>query len=383
LINQDKIKTSDIMVLGPNSDLPLRKISSCERLTMKLKSILSFTRLTDCSNSNRKSIEDENRTFHKLYKMDETLGRGGFGTVYSAVRIKDKLPVAVKEIYKAKIIKKTGDGKMPLEVALMQQVQHVSGVIRILDWFEMPESFYIVMERSRGQDMFDYISERGPLKEEHARKLFTQILQTVLMCHNSGVLHRDIKDENILIDANNNKIKLIDFGSGTYLHDGLYNDFEGTRVYAPPEWIKYRRYTADGLTVWSLGILLHDMVCGDIPFESDSQILLGLPDWEDNHVLSPELKDLIQGCLDTNPMERLNLDTLLYHPWVLGRPSSPKTSRTFSKSVSVESSSSMSTSESGSASSSSSMELSNHASVHSFMCPRNTTEKQNRKRISI
>ena len=75
--------------------------------------------------------------------------------------------------------------------------------------------------------MFDYISERGPLKEEHARKLFTQILQTVLMCHNSGVLHRDIKDENILIDANNNKIKLIDFGSGTYLHDGLYNDFEG------------------------------------------------------------------------------------------------------------------------------------------------------------
>merc|ERR1712002_696922 len=184
------------MVLNA-SEISKHKIGNCERITMKLRSILNISRL-DCSD---RRIEEGPREFHKLYKLGGILGKGGFGTVFAAIRKKDKLQVAVKEIYKAKIIKKTADGKMPLEVALMQQVQHVSGVIRILDWFEMPESFYIVMERSRGQDMFDYISERGPLKEEHARKLFTQILQTVLMCHNSGVLHRDIKDENILIDA--------------------------------------------------------------------------------------------------------------------------------------------------------------------------------------
>jgi len=330
------------MVLGP-VEVALRKLGSCERITMKLRSILSFTRLTDCSAGSRQSIEGP-RDFHKLYKIEATLGRGGFGTVFSGLRLQDKTQVAIKEVYKAKIIKKTADGKMPLEVALMEQVRSVPGVIKILDWFEMPESFFIVMERCRGQDLFDYISEHGALSEVRARQLFRRLLDTVLLCHNSGVLHRDIKDENIIIDAASNNIKLIDFGSGTYLHDGLYNDFEGTRVYAPPEWIKYRRYTGDGLTVWSLGILLHDMVCGDIPFESDSQTLLGLPDWSGNTQLSPELQDVIRGCLDTDPCHRLSLDTLPTHPWVLGQSSTK--SPAYLHSVSVESSSSSSESSS-------------------------------------
>ena len=217
------------MVFGPE-EVPLRKTSSCERFTMKLKSILNFTRLTDCSTNTTKSILEEPKEFHKLYKLEEVLGKGGFGTVFSGHRLKDKLPVAVKEIYKAKIIKKTADGKMPLEVALMQQVANVPGVIKILDWFERQESFYIVMEKFKGQDLFDFISEKGALSENLARQLFRQILSTVLMCHYNGVLHRDIKDENILIDANTHKIKLIDFGSGTYLHDGLYSDFEGNNT---------------------------------------------------------------------------------------------------------------------------------------------------------
>jgi len=341
------------MVLDTN-DVTFRKVGSCERITMKLRSILNLTRL-DCS-STRKPVEEGPREFHKLYKLEDVIGKGGFGTVFSATRKKDKLPVAVKEVYKAKIIKKTADGKTPLEVALMEQVQNVEGVIRILDFFEMPESFFIVMEKFTCQDLFDYISERGALSEEAAREIFKQILETVLMCHNNGVLHRDIKDENILIDVKTQKIKLIDFGSGTYLHDGLYNDFEGTRVYAPPEWIKYRRYTADGLTVWSLGILLHDMVCGDIPFETDSQILLGLPDWSDNTVLSGECKDLLVSCLHTDPNQRTPLDRISSHPWILG-PSS-NSSPPFFKSLSLESSSEVSSTGSDSEQSESSSPIS-------------------------
>jgi len=252
--------------------------------------------------------------------------------VFAAIRKKDKLHVAVKEIYKAKIIKKTGDGKMPLEVALMQQVADVPGVIRMIDWFEMPESFLIVMEKFSGQDLFDFISDHGPLAEGRARGIFKQVVDTVLLCHNRGVLHRDIKDENILIDTtgNSKQLKIIDFGSGTYLHNGLYSDFEGTRVYAPPEWIKYRRYTADGLTVWSLGILLHDLLCGDIPFETDSQIVAGLPPWPQDTSLSPRGRLLLEGCLTTDPRDRLQLEQVARHPWLsntdLSLPLAPRNS---------------------------------------------------------
>jgi len=308
------------MVLLNTTETVKKRIGSCEKVTMKLRSLLNISAISALDCAGHKKVEDlqqqRERDFNKLYKLGGVLGKGGFGVVYAAVRKQDKLQVAVKEVYKAKIIKKTADGKVPLEVALMQQVADVPGVIKILDWFEAEESFYIVMEKFAGQDLFDYISEQGPIKESKARELFRQILETVLLCHNRGVLHRDLKDENILIDSRTKELRLIDFGSGTYLQDGLYNDFEGTRVYAPPEWVMGRRYTASSLTVWSLGILLHDLVLGDIPFETDEQILQGLPDWSQATALSPACKDLIQACLDTDPRSRLTLESLASHPWL-------------------------------------------------------------------
>merc|ERR1719334_2279822 len=153
---------------------------------MKLRSSLNIS--STCASHKRleESSQVKEREFNKLYKLGGVLGKGGFGVVYAAVRKQDKLQVAVKEVYKAKIIKKTGDGKVPLEVALMQQVADVPGVIKILDWFEGAESFFIVMEKFAGQDLFDYISEQGPLQEAQARTIFTQVLDTVLFCHNRG-----------------------------------------------------------------------------------------------------------------------------------------------------------------------------------------------------
>ena len=279
---------------------------------MKIKNLFSFS----SRNSTVGRLSSDIQGFQSQYKIQGILGKGGFGTVHAGVRKSDSLPVAVKEVPKDRIIAYSADSQLPLEVALMQQVADVPGVVKLLDYFDMGSSFYVVMERFNSKDLFDFISEQGPLPENLAKNLFRQVVDIVQQCHAKGVLHRDIKDENLLIDLTSHQIKLIDFGSGTYLHEGIYTEFEGTRVYSPPEWIKYRRYKADGLTVWSLGILLFDMLCGDVPYETDQQILDAELVWFPQLKLSPEAKQLVRRCLTVDPEQRISLQQLAAHPWL-------------------------------------------------------------------
>ncbi|RMC04139.1 hypothetical protein DUI87_19476 [Hirundo rustica rustica] len=211
------------------------------------------------------------------YRVGSLLGRGGFGSVFAATRLSDGAPVAIKRVPRNRVRHwdQLPDGtSAPLEIVLLHKVSTgFPGVAQLLEWLELPSDIIMVLERpERCQDLRHFIRARGFLSEEVARELFRQVLEAVQHCTSCGVLHRDIKPENILVDLATGQAKLIDFGCGTYLQDTAYTHFAGTPSYSPPEWTHFGWYYGKPATIWSLGILLHQMVCGEHPFRRGQNI---------------------------------------------------------------------------------------------------------------
>jgi len=293
-------------------------------------------------------LQEKERVRHRkpleeAYVVEHVLGSGGFGTVYSGYRRIDGKAVAIKVVAKDKVSDwaQYHGQVVPMEIVLMEKVKHVEGVVALLDFYEKTDSFVMIMERPEPvQDLFDYITEKGALSEDTAREFFSQIVRATDQIHTAGVVHRDIKDENILVNTKTQKLQFIDFGSGAFLKDTVYTDFDGTRVYSPPEWVRCHRYHGRSAAVWSLGILLFDLVCGDIPFEQDEQIIKACPNFRGS--LSAEVKDLILKCLSIRPSDRPSLEEILEHPWMVANQntSSPLSASLCSADSSMDSSAS-------------------------------------------
>lgn len=119
-----------------------------------------------------------------------------------------------------------------MEIDLMYKMIECQGCIKIIDYIERHNRYLIIMERlEKSIDLWDYIYRKGPMSAQLAKTFFKKIVQTVLEMKAKGVLHRDIKDENILVDLNTLDLKIIDFGAGTYYTDNELYDFQGIFIF--------------------------------------------------------------------------------------------------------------------------------------------------------
>uniref|UniRef100_A0A8C4DA91 PAS domain-containing serine/threonine-protein kinase n=1 Tax=Dicentrarchus labrax TaxID=13489 RepID=A0A8C4DA91_DICLA len=257
--------------------------------------------------------------FDEEYQPLKAVGKGAFGFVWKAVRRSDGQDVVVKFISKARIVSDCWVedpmlGRVSQEIAILTRVQH-HNIVKVLEVFENGSYFQMVMEKhGDGLDLFEFIDMQPRLDEPLASYIFRQLVAAVFYLRTKNILHRDIKDENIIIDTCFH-IRLIDFGSAAMMAPRkLFYNFCGTLEYCSPEVLQGNPYEGPELEMWSLGVLLYTLLFSENPFCDVEEILNAK--LKPPFPLSQDLHGVLCGLLHPDPAQRMTLDQLLLQSWI-------------------------------------------------------------------
>lgn len=252
------------------------------------------------------------------FELLKTLGEGSYGKVKLAKEKTTGELVAIKYIKKLKINDETEINRIRREIKIMSKLNHPN-IINVLEVFENKERIILVLDCGTEGELYDYINKRGKLTEKDARRIFRQIVAAVNYCHQNGVVHRDLKLENIVLDENGN-VKIADFGlSNFYSLTNLLSTYCGSPLYASPEIVNGHPYYGPEVDCWSLGVVLYTLVYGAMPFDSsDFNVLrkqISCGDYYEPTEPS-EAAGLIRHLLTVNPKKRAKMPDILNHWWV-------------------------------------------------------------------
>ena len=250
--------------------------------------------------------------------LQRRLGKGGFGQVFKAHRISDNLDIAMKFVGFENILEWTtyGGKQIPLEVYILSKIQDIPGVIRLYHAFIYKRMVAMAFEKSSSMDLRRFLSIKESVNERDARYIFKQVVDTVIHCFQRKIIHRDLKSENILINTGDLQVKVIDFGSAIILGDQEERSITSTRVNCPPEYIKAGIYLNEEATVWSLGVLLYDIVHNGLPFLDVADIITRNFFRRKSKLITHDCARLIHSCLMDNPEDRVKLNVLRGHQWL-------------------------------------------------------------------
>ncbi|KAH8924627.1 Pkinase-domain-containing protein [Atractiella rhizophila] len=261
---------------------------------------------------------------------NRVLGEGSFGTVYMGIHRLTKVRVAIKQIAKSlplssgfNPVSSGLQASTPLQL-LTREIHHHRrlhhpNVLQLYEIIATESSIYLIFELCAGGELFDYLLERGRFTPMECRRIFGQLCLGVSYIHSMGVVHRDLKLENVLLDGMLN-VKIADFGFGREFEGRrMLETFCGTTGYAAPEMLAGKKYAPEEVDIWSLGIIFYTLLTGSMPFDDDDEGLLKakiikgdyyLPEW-----LGEDCCDLISNILQVEPSKRLSIKQILAHPW--------------------------------------------------------------------
>ncbi|XP_066575141.1 serine/threonine-protein kinase MARK2 isoform X3 [Amia ocellicauda] len=244
------------------------------------------------------------------YRLLKTIGKGNFAKVKLARHVLTGKEVAVKIIDKTQL-NSSSLQKLFREVRIMKLLNHPN-IVKLFEVIETEKTLYLVMEYASGGEVFDYLVAHGRMKEKEARAKFRQIVSAVQYCHQKCIVHRDLKAENLLLDADMN-IKIADFGfSNEFTMGNKLDTFCGSPPYAAPELFQGKKYDGPEVDVWSLGVILYTLVSGSLPFDGQNlkelreRVLRGK--YRIPFYMSTDCENLLKKFLILNPAKRGSLE---------------------------------------------------------------------------
>ena len=253
------------------------------------------------------------------FKLMNEIGKGKFATVFLGIHEETGQKVSIKQLKKSEL---NTDNLLIKEINIQKKLFHPY-LTQMYCVIEKSDDIYIISEYCSKGDIIKNLLEKGTFDESFSCKIFQQIISSLEYLHKNNICHRDIKPENILLTEKLDA-KLTDFGlSRHFKKNELLNSSCGSPIYAAPEMLEGKSYDGTKIDIWSLGISLYTMVCGELPFvvddENDIYILMdkiikgnyNIPEF-----LSNECKDLIKNMLVTDPDKRITLEQIKNHKWV-------------------------------------------------------------------
>ncbi|KAK5609507.1 hypothetical protein CRENBAI_007221 [Crenichthys baileyi] len=255
-----------------------------------------------------------------FYKVRGEIGYGTFSKVKLAFHALTKDKVALKILDRMRLDAQA-QRLLSREISSMESLQHPN-VIRLYEVVETPSRLFLVLEYAGGGDLHNRICSEGKLCDSTSKITFAQILSAVKYMHDSNIIHRDLKAENVLFTSGG-CVKVADLGFSTRVssRSSSLDTFCGSPPYAAPELFRDDCYQGPPVDVWAMGVLLFFMVTGTMPFRADTMGKLRRCIIEASYTIPPWVpgpcQRLIRGILKLVPTERYAIDQMLGCDWLL------------------------------------------------------------------